>query len=239
MLGVLFDLDGTLLDLDLGAFLRGYFDAIGAVASARFPGVDVMSGILASTEAMQARHPGRTNRDVFYEDFAARTGIDLNRSWDVFEGFYRDVFPTLGEGYRPMPGGREAVACALEIGCKVAVATQPIFPRLAIEHRLRWAGLADVPFDAITTYEIMGACKPHGEYFRQTAAMLGCRPSECIMVGDDRFLDMPAADVGMRTFYVGHSSGVVADFTGTLGDLTSLLPRLARADGAARPPAKD
>lgn len=230
MRGVLFDLDGTLLDLDLGAFLRRYFDALGAVAVTSFPGVDVMSAILASTEAMQRAHPGRTNRDVFYDDFAHRTGVDLSSSWDVFERFYRDVFPTLGDGYGPMDGAREAVTSALELGCKVAVATQPIFPRLAIEHRLKWAGLDDLRFDVVTTYEIMGACKPHGDYFRQTAAMMGCRPSECLMVGDDRSLDMPAADVGMRTFYVGGATDVVADFTGTLSELPALLARLGSDD---------
>ncbi len=33
--------------------------------------------------------------------------------------------------------------------------------------------------------------------------MLGVAPATCLMVGDDRALDMPAADLGMRTFYVG------------------------------------
>ena len=198
------------------------------MATASFPGVDVMPAILASTEAMQRVHPGRTNRDVFYKDFADRTGVDLDRSWDVFEDFYREVFPTLGDGYGPMTGARDAVESALGLGWKVAVATQPIFPRLAIEHRLKWAGLDDLRFDVVTTYEIMGACKPHGDYFRQTAAMMGCRPSECLMVGDDRFLDMPAADVGMRTFYVGGESGVVADFAGTLRELPALLARLGK-----------
>ena len=47
------------------------------------------------------------------------------------------------------------------------------------------------------------------------------------MVGDDRSLDMPAADLGMRTFYVGRSKGVPADWSGTLEDLADLLPRLA------------
>lgn len=224
--GVLFDLDGTLLDLDLDAFLRRYFAALSEVASRHFPGIDMLPAILAATGAMQSQHPGRTNREVFDADVLERTGIDLEASWEVFGDFYRDTFPALGNGYGPAAGGREAVEAARSLGLHVAVATQPIFPRAAIEHRLAWAGLAGVEFDAVTTYEVMQACKPLGAYFRQTAAMIGCDPAECLMVGDDRSLDLPAADVGMRTFYVGDSAAAPADFRGTLTELPDVLARL-------------
>jgi FMN phosphatase YigB (HAD superfamily) len=224
--GVLFDLDGTLLDLDLDVFLRRYFAALGTVAAAHFPEADVLPSILAATGAMQDPHPGLTNREVFFADFAGRTGIDLEGDWGVFEDFYRDVFPALGDGYGPAEGALAAVEAARAFGLRMAIATQPIFPRAAIEHRLAWAGLSHADFDAVTTYEVMTACKPLGEYFRQTAAMIGCEPEECLMVGDDRSLDMPAADVGMRTFYVGSSPGTHADFGGTLGDLPDLFARL-------------
>jgi len=46
-------------------------------------------------------------------------------------------------------------------------------------------------------------------------------------VGDDRAMDMPAATVGMRTFYVGSDPGAPADHRGTMADLTALLQRLA------------
>lgn len=225
--GVLFDLDGTLLDLDLDAFLRRYFVALGAAAAPHFPDIDFMPAVLASTSAMQRPHPGRTNKDVFDADFRARTGIDLGSDHAVFDDFYRDVFPTLGDGYGPMPGARAAIEKARALGLKVVVATQPIFPAVAIRHRIAWAGLSDVAFDAVTTYETMLACKPLPAYFEQTAAMIGCAPDECVMVGDDRAMDMPAAAVGMRTFYVGAEVGSAADHTGTMRDLAALLGRLA------------
>jgi len=224
--GVLFDLDGTLLDLDLGAFLNRYFITLGSVASPHFPGVDFMGALLASTSAMQRPHPGRTNKEVFDDDFLARTKVDLDGHREMLDTFYRDVFPTLGDGYGPARGARAAVETARALGLRVAVATQPIFPAVAIMHRLAWAGLADVEFDAITTYETMRACKPLPAYFEQTAAMIGCAPDECMMVGDDSGLDLPAAAVGMRTFYVGDDPKACADHRGTFEDLSALLPRL-------------
>ncbi|MDO8963079.1 MAG: HAD family hydrolase [Coriobacteriia bacterium] len=229
MHGILFDLDGTLLDLDIQVFLRRYFGAMSEMTARHFPGLDTMPSILASTEAMQRPHPGLTNRDVFCEDFLERTGVDLTQHWDVFDEFYADVFPTLGDGYKPMPGAREAVEAALDLGLKVAIATQPIFPRAAVDARMAWADVADLPVHVVTTYEYMHACKPQAAYFRETAEMLGCAPAECLMVGDDRGLDLPAADTGMRTFYVGGATGTSADFSGPLTELPHLLHRLTGA----------
>jgi FMN phosphatase YigB (HAD superfamily) len=224
--GILFDLDGTLLDLDLGVFLKRYFFALGSAASPHFPGIDFMGTVLASTSAMQRPHPGLTNKEVFDQDFRTRTGVELADHRELLDAFYREIFPKLGDGYGPAAGGRCAIEAARGLGLKVAVATQPIFPAAAIAHRLAWAGLSDVRFDAITTYETMGACKPLPAYFEQTAAMIGCEPEACMMVGDDRSLDLPAADVGMRTFYVGGDPEAIADHRGTLDDLATLLGRL-------------
>jgi len=226
---VLFDLDGTLLDLDLDTFLRRYFaalrDATGELAGADRAD-ELMDAVQAATGAMMRPHPGHTNRDVFYADFLARTGIDLEEDWEVFERFYRDVFPGLGGASGPAPGARDALETALDLGLSVAIATNPIFPRAAVEERLAWAGLRDLDIPVLTTYEIMTACKPLPGYFLQTADLVGVAASACLMVGDDRALDLPAADVGMRTFYVGSSADAPADYRGTLEELVGLLPRL-------------
>jgi len=228
--GVLFDLDGTLLEIDLPSFLGRYFEALTTtVASLTGNGKaleEAMMAIDRATEAMTRPHPGRTNQQVFFAEFGDLTSIDLAEHHEVFSRFYADVFPTLGDGYGPVPGAREAVETALGLDLKVAVATNPIFPRDAVLHRLAWAGLDDLPLDAITTYERMHSCKPHPEYYQETAAALGVRTSECMMVGDDRVLDMAAADTGMRTYYVGEHPDAEADFRGDLAALAKLLTRL-------------
>ena len=231
MRAVLFDLDGTLLDLDLRDFLRRYFAAL-EIASAPLlddrPGAAAvfMTALQEAVGAMTELHPGRTNQDVFYDALLCSTGVDLHHHWPLFEAFYADVFPTLRDTARPAAGGREAVSTALELGLRVAIATNPIFPRAAVERRLEWAGLSDLRLPVITTYEDMSACKPHAEYYRQTAGLLDVSPHDCLMVGDDRALDLPAADVGMRTYYVGPEPNAAADMHGTLFELADLLPRL-------------
>ena len=237
MLGaVLFDLDGTLLDIDLDAFFRDYFGALGPVlAEVLGTGPDVRSGldaVLQGTEAMSLPHSGQTNQEAFNERFRELTGVDLDLEEYAlaFERFYSEVFPTLRGKMAGRPGAREAVERALELNLRVAIATNPIFPRSAIDERMRWAGVHDLPLEVVTSYENMHAAKPHPAYYLEVARMLDVEPSAALMVGDDRVLDMTAADVGMSPFYVGQGAAPAADYSGSLGDLIALLPRLADAE---------
>ena len=230
MRAVLFDLDGTLLDLDLDVFLRRYFAALEDAARPIFTSdgdrAAFMESLPYSVRAMMDPHPGRTNRDVFFAQMHERTGVDMELHWPVFETFYAEVFPTLAGSAGPAKGARRAVSTAIGLGLRVAIATNPIVPRIAVDHRLRWAGVHDLPVGVVTTYEEMYACKPLAEYYRQTSELLETDPRDCMMVGDDRALDMPASDIGMQTCYVGPHEDVPADFTGDLDDLADLLPRL-------------
>lgn len=229
---VLFDLDGTLLDIDLDLFFEGYFGLLGPAIADLLPEVDAdsaLKAVMASTETMCGTHPDRTNREVFNARFAELTGADLADPV-IAEGldrFYAEQFPRLAEGHGPMPCARETVETALGLGLRVAIATNPLFPAAAIRERMRWAGVADLDLHAVTTYEVMHACKPLPGYFTQTAQMLDVAPQDCLMVGDDRALDMAAADVGMRTFYCGSAPTPASDWSGSLEQLRDALPRLA------------
>ncbi len=226
---ILFDLDGTLLDIDLAAFLDRYFEALGSVIL-ELTGADTadagLRALMQATRAMSLPHEGRTNREVFAEDFLRLSGIDIDLETATFEAFYEDVFPALGRGTRAAPGARAAVDAALRAGLKVVVATNPIFPLRAIEHRIAWAGLRDVDFDLTTSFEIMESTKPHAAYYHQIANILDVDPRDALMVGDDPVLDLAAADAGMKTYHVaqGHAA---ADFRGDLRELADLIPRLA------------
>lgn len=230
--GVLFDLDGTLLQIDLESFLSEYFAALGPVVASLMPdggSSDVaLAAVVDATNAMCGHHPGVTNCDVFNATFAEKTGVDLTGSdaVEAIERFYREVFPGLQGRHGPRDGAVEAVETAAAKGFELILATNPIFPRAAIVERLRWAGFAPARFRAITTYENMHACKPASGYYRQAADLAGVKPSECLMVGDDPILDASAADVGMRVFYVGLQPAPPVDWAGSLSDLTSLLERL-------------
>ncbi|MDY0088471.1 MAG: HAD family hydrolase [Coriobacteriia bacterium] len=232
MQGVLFDLDGTLLDIDMGSFLDRYFSALARAMAPLTDGDEslrqAMRSLSAATTAMMLPHAGRTNQEVFADEFHLLTGIDIDEHAALFDRFYAEEFSRLGEGYGPTPGSRRVVETALDLGLKVAIATNPIFPRAAVEHRIAWAGLADLDLHAVTAYESMHACKPLAAYFLETAELIDVSPERSLMVGDDADLDLPASATGMRTFYVGSRTSAQADHRGDLNLLADMLGELVR-----------
>jgi FMN phosphatase YigB (HAD superfamily) len=227
--GILFDLDGTLLDIDLESFLSEYFSALGPVL-ADVVGDDVsaeiaLAAVVEGTNAMCRPHPGSTNREVFNQVFLQMTGADLGdpAADTAIEAFYRDSFPRLQREHGPRRGARQAFNAAVSMGLTPVLATNPIFPRSAILERLRWAGFRAEEFAGITSYEGMRACKPMPDYFRQAAGLAQLDPEECVMVGDDPVLDTAAAETGMRVFYVGPDPAPEVEWTGSLEDLTTML----------------
>jgi len=231
---VLFDLDGTLLDIDIEPFLRDYFGLLGPVVAELIDAQDPAEGlraIIRGTQAMSLEHPCQSNEVVFNRAFREVTGIDLSDgiAAERIAAFYRQAFPSLQGSHGPRSGAREAYTSAREAGLKVALATNPIFPRAAIEERARWAGFRLSEFDHVTSYENSHACKPLAAYFAEVAEALGTRPADCLMVGDDPVLDLGAAATGMSTFYVGPDAQVVSTWSGDLFDFASLISSWAVA----------
>ena len=87
-----------------------------------------------------------------------------------------------------------------KMGYTLVLATNPIFPSIATENRMRWAGLEQDDFILYTTYENSRHCKPNPDYYRDVLAAIGAAPEECLMVGNDVSEDMIAETLGMKVF---------------------------------------
>lgn len=247
---VLFDLDDTLVIADNDALMKDYFRRL----MARFTQVDpkrfqqqLVHSTMHSIEASQTAKDGEAV-ETFLERFSRHffTNLGIEPAMETFADFYSGEYAELGCWAHPAPGARQAVETAQKLGLLIAVATNPVYPLAAIKQRLIWAGLGDVAWNLITTGEEMHICKPHPGYFQEAAAKLGVDPHDCLMVGNDPFNDLPAAQVGMRTFLAldsmaGHSealqtfAGATAaspnqtskpDFSGMIRELPAVLRHL-------------
>ena len=88
------------------------------------------------------------------------------------------------------PKARETVDTLKGAGYRLALATNPLFPAVATESRIRWAGLEPGDFELYTTYENTGYCKPNPAYYRDLLERLDCDAEDCLMVGNDVEEDM-------------------------------------------------
>ena len=198
---VLFDLDGTLLPMDQDVFIRAY---MGGLAKKMAPhGYDpkaLVGGVWTGTGAMVKNDGATTNEEVFWACFDKVMGRATRGDEPLFEEFYRTDFQKVKAVCGFAPQAAEVIAFLKDAGCRVALATNPLFPRIATYSRARWAGLDPEDFALITTYENSRRCKPNLDYYRDILAELGETAENCIMVGNDVSEDMVAAELGMQVF---------------------------------------
>ena len=198
---VLFDLDGTLLPMDQDVFVKAYFKGIAAkLAPYGYEPKALIDAIWSGTIEM-IKNDGRiTNEEAFWDYFASIYGEKSLADMPLFEKFYIENFDAVKEvcGYNPVAA--ETVEKLKKDGIRVALATNPIFPSIATEKRMRWAGLKPEDFEFFTTYENSKYCKPNLCYYKELLKQLGAKPEECLMVGNDVGDDMVAEDLGMKVF---------------------------------------
>ncbi|MBI4508017.1 MAG: HAD family hydrolase [Deltaproteobacteria bacterium] len=199
---LLFDLDGTLVDMDrarleLRLILRAAWRFSKAIRPWHF-----RKAFWGAAEKMQDHGTEETNYSVFLSalsQYSARTASELDGI--VRECLAKD-FARLSYLFTPVPGARETLDLARKLGYRVVLATNPVWPLVGVEMRLKWGGLGDFPFDYVTHSEIMTRCKPHAAYYSDLLARLQVTPRECVMIGNDPRKDLPAHDVGIMTFLV-------------------------------------
>ena len=198
---VLFDLDGTLLPMNLEIFTRAYLSALAANLARRgYEPKRLSEAILVGTAAM-VKNDGRvTNEQLFWNKMTEIYGESILSDMPYFEDFYEKEFDKVST----VCGYDECAALTVRemknMGLTVALATNPLFPKIATEKRVRWAGLDISDFAFYTTYENSAHCKPNPEYYREIDSKMNIIPEQTLMVGNDTDEDMIAAALGMKVF---------------------------------------
>ena len=198
---ILFDLDGTLLPMDLDKFIKAYFGGLAKrLAPLGYDPEKLVAAIWKGTGAMGKNDGSKLNEEAFWDTFAGIFGESVRDDEPEFDSFYREDFDSVQAvcGYNPK--AREAVEAVKAKGYRVALATNPIFPSIATEKRMRWAGFEPSDFELFTTYENSSFCKPNLNYYRIIVDRLGVSPEECLMVGNDATEDLAAEKLGMKVF---------------------------------------
>lgn len=203
---VLFDLDGTLLPMDMDTFTNGYFKFLVKKASEtneKYKSDELIKTIWGGVKAMVMNKGGKPNEDAFWIYFGSVYGEDAIKDKVIFDEFYANEFEQAKEftGYNPK--AKETVDAIKQAGYKVVLATNPIFPEVATRKRVNWTGMDVSDFEAFTTYENCTYCKPNPEYYLELLEKLNMDPSECLMVGNDVTEDMDAGlKAGMQVFLI-------------------------------------
>ena len=198
---VLFDLDGTLLPMDMKVFIKAYFGGLARrLAPHGYEPQRLVDAIWQGTAAMGKNNGEVPNEERFWQGFEAAYGKPARQDEELFAAFYREDFDKVRTSCGYTPAAREVIDTVKACGLRTALATNPIFPAMATERRIAWAGLSTSDFELYTTYENSRFCKPNPNYYRDVMQTLGVSPEECLMVGNDVGEDMIVETLGCRVF---------------------------------------
>ncbi|WP_040657470.1 HAD family hydrolase [Orenia marismortui] len=231
----LFDLDGTLLRIDFEEFLKNYFKALTAEFHDLLRDSDKFIKILMkSTEEMIKNDGRRTNQEVFMDSFFSL--LDVQNTELVssrIEYFYKNKFSLLGEGFSENKDAIKIIKKLKKAGYRLAITTNPLFPKTAVLERIKWVGLKVKDFELITSYENMHYAKPNLKYYQEVINKMKVKADQCIMVGNDLQEDMIAGQLGVKTFLIDDylidrkdGSSIKVDWRGSLKEFRDIIERI-------------
>ena len=203
---LLLDLDDTLLTTNIDAFLPAYFKKLAVYMSDVIVPEKFIRVLIASTQIMyESRRPDQTLEQVFGRNFYPALGFDQSLLVEKIDKFYDDIFPTLSYLTSPIPEAVDLVEWAFSRGWDVSIATDPLFPKKAIWHRLRWAGLPPekYPFSLISDFHNFHFAKASVSYYPEFLGNLRLDEDPLLMVGDSLERDvLPALTAGLPVFWL-------------------------------------
>ena len=200
---VLFDMDGTLLPMDVKSFEKLYFKSLAArVAPLGYKPQELIDGIWRGTMAMVANDGSAPNSEVFWRVFAGIFGEQAHQHVALFDEYYRTDFVVARAACGVNHKAAELVQSLKKGGLTVVVATNPLFPLVAQQQRLLWSGVDEKNVDLITHYDNCHFCKPNLNYYKEVLSALNLSAEECLMVGNDVGEDMIASELGMKVFLI-------------------------------------
>lgn len=198
---VLFDLDATLLPMDQNKFIEEYFKSLSAKMSKYgYEPKKLIEAMWSGVKAMVLSTGEKTNEESFWDAFKAVFGDKALNDIEIHKDYYENDFDALKIVCGYTPKANELIKHLKEKEITVVLATNPVYPLIATEKRIGWAGLDKNDFALVTTFENSHFCKPNPNYYKEILEKLNLKPEECIMVGNDALEDMAAEKIGIKVF---------------------------------------
>jgi len=200
---VLFDLDGTLVPMDVEVFTNTYFEELGKkAASIGLEPKQTVKTVWDATKLMFTNDGSAKNDVRFWQGFTDIMGPESIRYRTDFDDFYVAEFDSVKRIISENPYARRLVDLLKDNQLELIIATNPLFPVMANHTRLSWVNLKGEDFDYITAYENSSYCKPNPKYYEEIMTVRGLNPENCLMIGNDVTEDMVAKNLGMQVYLV-------------------------------------
>ena len=169
----LFDLDGTLLPMDMEKFVKLYFSSLckRCTPVIKIEPDALIKAMWAGTDAMTKNDNSRTNREVFWETAGKVSGADLEKFDDLFTDYYENEFIVPKDATSFTPYAKKSIDFIKKNGGRLIA-------------------------------ENFGCCKPNLKYFEEICKKQDIKPEDSIMIGNDVDEDLCSAKLGFDTYLI-------------------------------------
>jgi len=198
---ILTDLDGTLIKMDEIRFADEYFKLLSEYVKNFIDPRNIFPVVMSCIEEITRNPDGFTdNYERFLKVLIGKLNLE-NRKVELkatFDKFYKEEFPKLSHLTKP---NQELVKILRDLrkeNKNLVLATNPVFPKIAIFERLRWSGMKPDEFALITYMENSKYCKPDVKYFMEICDKLSTSPEKCVMIGNDSQYDSSCEKIGVK-----------------------------------------
>ncbi len=201
---ILFDLDGTLIRVQMSEFIPRYLKGLAAYCVDQAKTEIFIRTLLQSIrDLIHTEGDGlQTNEERVCHWMEEKLALPRAILQESLLRFKQNGIDGLQSMVHPIPLAQQIVReCRLK-EIPLVLATNPVFPKFMIQARLSWAGLKEDDFCYLTSYENSSYCKPQAGYFSEVVNRLGVAAESCLMVGNDTSHDLAAVAIGMQTYLV-------------------------------------
>jgi len=158
-------------------------------------------GMRAGLNEIKTPSSDHTNHTRIVNTLGKHLKLDFKTAERSLIDSVMTVFPKLKKHFGSIDGAKEFVAWARD-HYTLTLATNPVWLLELVHLRMRWGGIDPADFASVTTSDRMHACKPTREYFKELLAQENFEPKDCLFVGNERKMDLPATQVGIAVFLV-------------------------------------
>ena len=200
---ILFDLDGTLINTLQNNFNEKYFNSIyKKFNDSGYDGAFLSRAVLEGLGAMISNDGSKSNEEAFWDFFESKTNVKKDDIISLFEDFYKKEYDALYDCVEKIEVTGKAISILKNKGYNLILATNPLFPKIAIEKRASWGNIDCCNFSYVTSYENSSYAKPNLNYYKEIIDNNHLDAKETIMFGNDLIEDLVIEELNVPCYII-------------------------------------
>lgn len=200
---ILFDLDGTLINTLQAKFNEKFYITMCDKLLKKGYENELLGKVFLEGVGLMVTNDGSvSNEETLWNHLERKSGLKREEASLLLEEFYENEYDLLKDCIEPVETTGKAVNELYDKGYNLILATNPLFPKVAIEKRASWGNIDCNKFSYITSYENSYFAKPNINYYKEIIEKNDLDIEETIMFGNDLIEDLVIEELNIPCYII-------------------------------------